>query len=417
MINTSLRQKILFTLLLSLSLAGNANSQTSWAERRPPAGTEHSLPARLFPAQNWWKLNKTGLITRTYDERWGRSESPALDPLRFDDFGFVDFEVFQLGRNPVSGGGGMQLIDSGSGLKRKVTVDSTGLFRLVFEAADNWGISQWYDLVNDWPAKTNLTGPGYGVNPDISTAEPGLFQEVFYGTTPDDPKLYTRAASYYFPNSPRTFTVLENSPSRVVVKATSSPISNAVGVLSNVTGDVTYYIYPNGKIYVHSVLRVAKAQTAKEWRCAMLGLSDPTSGDPYTAPDSTGWIRASATQNPYDYVGAKESYLFAYWRASTTRAPYSNYTKASILLIPKPGNPNQGTQGRHNWSGWKRWYYGNVTLRLAAGESLTQDYLIQLGTQGSSVLPNINSSTVAGPIAQSYFANPKPPSPSLLAED
>ncbi|MDX6446840.1 MAG: hypothetical protein QOH71_3914 [Blastocatellia bacterium] len=407
MTNTSLTQKILFTLWLSLSLAGNANSQTSWAERRPPVGTEHSLRA----ADNWWKLNKSGLITRTYDEGWGPSDSPALDPLRFDDF-----EGVQLGSKPVSGGGGMQLIDAGSGLKRKVTVESTGLFRLVFEAADNWGISQWYDLVNDRSAKTNLTGPGYGVNPDISTAEPGLFQQVFYGTTPDDPKLYTRAASYYFPNSPRTFTIVENAPSRVVVQATSSPMTNAVGVLSNVTGDVTYYIYPNGKIYVHSVLRVARAQTAKEWRCAMLGLSDPTSGDPYTAPDSTGWIRASATQNPYDYVGAKESYLFAYWRASTTRAPYANYTKASILLIPKPGNPRQGTQGRHNWSGWKRWYYGNVPLNLAAGKSLTQDYLIQLGTQGSSVLPNINSSTVAGPIAQSYFANPTPPSPGLLTK-
>ena len=126
MTNTSLTQKILFSLLLSLSLAGNANSQTS----------------------------------------------------------------------PV---GGMRLIDSGAGLKRTVTIESVGLFRLVFEAADNWGISQWYDLVNDGSAKTNLTGPGFGVNPDISTAEPGLFQEVFYGTTPDDPKLYTRAASYYFP--------------------------------------------------------------------------------------------------------------------------------------------------------------------------------------------------------------------------
>lgn len=412
MTSTSLTQKILFTLWLSLSLAGSANSQTSWAEMRPPVGTEQSLAARLFPADHWWKLNKSGLITRTNDERWGSSESTALDRLRFDDFGFDDFEGVQLGSNPVSGGGGMQLIDSGSGLKRTVTVESVGLFRLVFEAADNWGISQWYDLVNDGAAKINLTGPGYGVNRDISTAEPGLFQQVFYGTTPDDPKLYTRAAGYYFPNSPRTFIILENSPSRVVVQAISSPITNASGVLSNVTCEVTYYIYPNGKVYVRSVLRVARAQTAKEWRCAMLGLSDPTSGNSSNAPDSTGWIRASATQNPYEYVGAKESYLFAYWRASTTRAPYGNYTKASILLIPKPGNPRQGTQGRHNWAGWKRWYYGNIPLNLAAGESVAQDYLIQLGTQGSSVLPNINSSTVANPIARSYFGNPTPPSPS-----
>src|SRR4029079_10149257 len=104
----------------------------------------------------------------------------------------------------------------------------------------------------------------------------------FYGTKPDDPKLYTRAASYYFPKSPRTFNILENSGSRVVVQSISSPVASAVGVLSNVTADVTYYIYPAGKIYVHSVLRVAAALTASEWRCATLGLSDPTSREPYS---------------------------------------------------------------------------------------------------------------------------------------
>jgi hypothetical protein len=266
--------------------------------------------------------------------------------------------------------------------------------------------------LNDPSARTNLTGPGYGVNRDLSTAEPGLFQEVFYGTTPDDPKLYTRAAASYFPNSPRSFNILEHSSSRVVVQAISSPVTNAVGVLSNVTGDVTYSIYPNGQIYIHSVLRVAKAQTAREWRCATLGLNDPTSRDPYSGADSMGWIRASATQSPYDYVSTRESYLFAYWRASTTPAPFTNFTRASILLIPNPNNPRQGTQGRHNWNGWKRWYYGNVSLNLAAGQSVTQDYLIQLGTQGSSVLPNINSRAVADPIAGAYFANPSPPAVS-----
>ncbi len=305
----------------------------------------------------------------------------------------------------------VQLTDSGSGLSRTVTIESPGLFRLVFEAADNWGIAQWYDLVNDPAAKANLTGPGYGVTKDISTAEPGLFQQVFYGTTPNDPKLYTRAAGHYFPKSPRTLNILENSPARVVVQSISSPVASAIGVLSNVTAEVTYYIYPNGKIYIHSVLRAARAQSVSEWRCAVLGLNDPTSTDPYTTADATGWIRSSATQNPYDYAGATERYIFAYWRASTTPAPYTNFTKASVLLIPNPRNQNQGKQGRHNWAGWKHWYYGNVSLNLAAGQSVTQDYLIQLGTQGSSVLPDIRSSAVADRIAQSYFANPTPPPP------
>jgi hypothetical protein len=306
----------------------------------------------------------------------------------------------------------MTLTDSGSRLTRLVTVESAGLFRLVFEAADNWGLAQWYDLVNDPSAKTNLTGPGYGVTRDISTAEPGLFQQVFYGTKPDDPKLYTRAASHYFGNSPRSLNILENSGARVVLQAKSSPVANAVGVLSNVTVEVTYYIYPNGKIYVHSVLQVTRAQTATDWRCATLGLNDPTSRDPYSGPDTTGWIRSTATQNPYSSISGAERYIFAYWRASTTPAPYTNFTRASVLLVPKPGNPNQGQQGRHNWSGWKRWYYGNVSLNLSAAQSVAQDYLIQLGTQGSSILPDINSSAVANPIARAYFADPTPPAVS-----
>jgi hypothetical protein len=373
-----LKHRIFFSFFLTVTLAGCANGHISWAERTAPAVTANDGKLTLSQAAG------------SYENK----------------ISFVD-----ISPTPRAGGG-MELVDSGSGLSRTVTVESTKLFRLVFEAADNWGIAQWYDLVNDPFAQNNLTGPGFGVTNDPSTAEPGLFQQIFYGTNPDDPKLYTRAAHDYFPNSPRTFNILENSSSRVVVQAISSPVAAAAGVLRNVRVDVTYYIYPNGKIYVHSILRVVNPQTASEWRCATLGLRDPTSVDPYSTPDSTGWIRSSATQNPYDYVGAKESYIFAYWRASTTSVRNTNFTKASVLLVPKPNNPNQGRQGRHNWAGWKRWYYGNVPLNLRAGQSVSQDYLIQLGTQGSSVLPNINSSAVAGPIAQAYFNNPSPPSPS-----
>ena len=116
MARASIKHNVLISLLLTLSLAGQANVQTAWAVVQSE-----------------------------------RSASQSPSPTR-------------LGR--------MQLVDSGSSLSRTVTVESPGLFRLVFEAADNWGIAQWYDLVNDPSAKTNLTGPGYGVTRDISTAEP-----------------------------------------------------------------------------------------------------------------------------------------------------------------------------------------------------------------------------------------------------
>src|SRR5258707_1687752 len=54
MTSTSLTRKILFSLLLTLTLAGYANSQPYWTENRPAAGGPHNIPTRLFPADIWW---------------------------------------------------------------------------------------------------------------------------------------------------------------------------------------------------------------------------------------------------------------------------------------------------------------------------------------------------------------------------
>jgi hypothetical protein len=312
---------------------------------------------------------------------------------------------------PNPSGAGLTLVDVGTGLDRVVTIDSVGVFRLVFEAADNWGLSQWYDLVNDPTGSTNLVGPACGSGSpypctDITTAEPGLFQWVFYGTAPDDPKLYTRSAYYYFPNLSRTFTILEQTSDRVVVEAVSHPAVTAQGTLDNVTGTVRYTIYPDGRLYIHSVLLVGQAQTATAWFNAIMGLEDPGhQGE--VPPDAAGWIRASATQNPYSYVNGTEAYVFAYWSPNTP-APYTNFSHASILLVPRAGNPVQGKQIIHSWSNFVRWGYGMQTLSLPAGGSVTQDYLIQLGAQNSSVLPNIDTIAVADPIAAAYQAAPLP---------
>ena len=58
-----------------------------------------------------------------------------------------------------------------------------------------------------------------------------------------------------------------------VVEAVSHPLL-AAGVLSNVTVAVKYYIYPDGKIYITTRMSAVKAQTIKEWRCAVIGLSE-----------------------------------------------------------------------------------------------------------------------------------------------
>jgi Putative Ig domain len=312
----------------------------------------------------------------------------------------------------------LSLVISGTGINQIATVESSGQFRLVFEASDNWGLSQWYDLVNDPNATTNLAGPVYAVNGPSNpcAAEPGLQNMVFYGDS--DAKLAMREAGCAFANNTRSMTVLSSSPSLVVIQTSGHPMNSLPNIDTNITGTNTYYIYPNGQIYIHNTVSVVSAKDLGNGGTAdlfisTLELEDPTQQGTIP-PDSQGWIRASTTQNPYSYVGLQENYVFAYWGPGTP-SPYTNYTKASIMLVPSPNNPTTLYQIIHSWSsgpgyGVVRWGYRmSPGPNMSAGQTIAYDFLLQLGTQGSSVLPNINSNAVAGPIATSYRANPIPP--------
>lgn len=300
----------------------------------------------------------------------------------------------------------MRVLSAGTGIDETVSIEAEGLFRLVFEAGDNWGIAQWYDLVNDPGAEVNLA---YSTFDDPGIQEAGLFQMVWYGTNPDDPKLYMGSAKYYQPNGERSFRILDSSSTRVVVEAVSHPII-LTQVLDNLTVAVRYYIYPNGKIYVNATMTATNAQTASEWRCAVLGLNDPQNAQS-ACPDTAGWIRASATQNPYSWSDAAEKYLFAYWSPSTP-PPYSAWTRASIMIVPidtRGGNPQMLNQNCHGWNAFKRWYYRSGSLSMRGGDSITHQYLMQLGAENSAVLPNLVKADVCDPIANAYLANPVPP--------
>jgi len=312
----------------------------------------------------------------------------------------------------------LSLVISGTGINQIATVESSHQFRLVFEASDNWSLSQWYDLVNDPNATTNLAGPIYSVNGPSNpcAAEPGLQNMVFYGD--NDAKLDMREAGCAFSGSARSMTVLSSSPSLVVIQTSGHPMTGLPNMDTNITGTSTYYIYPNGQIYIHNAVSVVSAKDLSNGGTAdlfisTLELEDPTQQGTIP-PDSQGWIRASATQNPYSYVGSQENYVFAYWGPGTP-SPYTNYTKASIMLVPSPNNPTTLHQIIHSWGsgsgyGVVRWGYRiSPGPNISAGQTIAYDFLLQLGTQGSSVLPNINSSAVADPIATSYRANPIPP--------
>ena len=310
---------------------------------------------------------------------------------------------------------GLTLTCLGGGINQMVTIESFRQFRLVFEAQDNWGISQWYDLVNDPNAKTNLT-LAYAVNGPSNPCvkQNGLANVIFYGY--HDSSFDSYSAGCSFANSPRSLTVTLNSSAEIILQ-TVAPVSGN----NNLVCSVTYYIFPDGRMYIHFSIFAAVAIDLTDNHASNnfiidIALNDPAGGSSTAA--TSGWIRATATQNPYTYFGGPDTYAFSYWDPTTPT--YGSFTKASIMVVPSPNIVSGllGGQILHGWScgtgcGTQRWGYatGNPSnkLNMSAGQTISFDYMLQLGTQGSTILPNLTSSTVAGPIANAYRANPNPP--------
>lgn len=315
----------------------------------------------------------------------------------------------------------LSLSAAGSGNTSTIAVTSSGQFKLVWEAGDNWGLSQWYDLVNDPGATNNLAGPIYSVAgaSEPCFAEPGLANMVFYGDSDDKLDMRQVGPGCAYPTATPTMTVVQNNPARMVLQTTAHPTSATTAPDTNITGTVTYYVYPNGKIYITSTISVVNAQDlsngGNDLFFADMGLEDPTQLGT-GAPDTQGWIRADKDSNPWDNSSTDhEPYVFAYWGPSTP-APYANWTKASIMMVLSPNDTYPVIYPiRHTWAagagfGVVRWGYRYVPgPNLSAGQSISSDVMIQLGTQGSSVLPDLTTTATATPIANAYAASPTPP--------
>lgn len=335
----------------------------------------------------------------------------------------------------------LSLTDTGTGINRVVTIESSGQFRIAFEAVQNFGLSKWYDLVNDPGMNTDLAQSHdllVAQQPGMVSHESGsLFTQVFSitqpATMPNDTQTAIncqQAAMNAYPEYVASLNILENTAARVVIQTHQTPqIDNTY--YSEIKITTEYFIYPDGKIYITNSLYNTGDRVIAEWRNSVLQLQDPTGLALSNRPDTTGWIRSGAKfdfgnsgsvteQNPlanYYNSNVKFKYLFMYW-GSDTPPPNTDFTKASVLIIPSPLNNStyQGNVGTHGNLGYKRLYYAVYDFAITPGQNITQNYLIQLGTQGSSVLPNLKSPTgtvniVIDQIADAYINSPNPPTP------
>jgi hypothetical protein len=311
----------------------------------------------------------------------------------------------------------LSVVTAGSGINQTVTVESSGLFRLIFSATDNWGMSDYYDLVNDPTASTNLALANSVNFPVVPCSrENGIPQITFYGDNDKKESMYVAGCS--FSGSARSITVLESTPAQVILQTVGHPIDSTPSIDTNITTTITYYIQPDGHIYINEKVGVVSAVNLDSDNFVLeVALNDPSGGSSTTT--TSGWIRATDSGNPFSSTSPWANYAFAYWNTSDPSFP--NFTKASILLVPGKSARNlwsTGGQILHGWCtgtcgngfGTQRWGFrtgnGDTNFNLGAGGSLSWDWMIVLGTQNSTKMSNFTSSAVAGPIANAYINGP-----------
>jgi hypothetical protein len=116
-----------------------------------------------------------------------------------------------------------------------------------------------------------------------------------------------------------------------------------------------------------------------------------------------GWLRGNDNTNPTGYSSKDSKYCYTYWDKNTP-SPYSDYTRASILLVPAPQNEIKDSSYGHSWVGFKRHYFGGAyPIARKKGESITMHYMIHLGAENSKNLPDFRNSTISAPFANLYL--------------
>jgi len=357
-------------------------------------------------------------------------------------------------------------VDEGKGSHR-FFIEAEGEFRLGFVRSMNYGLSEWYDLKHDPKAESNLTRRDLGksangfqgalfnqvMNPHDVIAHIGLagtrfkyvpkslkiiennarrviveaeYYTMLSAVVSKEFKLITRYAIY-----PTGRIYIKNS---LVFKKDYTLTTWRHATVS--LGDPQHYAYGTlesgeAELIDGKTLRNPKASwkpgslknmllQQPKWNSWLIADNTETeltigkrvSGtaalttNTYDIGSSEihyGWLRGNDLVNPHAWHKEQAAFNFTYWD-KTTPAPLTDYARASILLAPHPENSVKGSSSLHSWMGFKRHYFGgDFKISGKKGEVLNQLYFIQLGTENSSLLPNIRSKEQGQDFAGSYL--------------
>lgn len=358
----------------------------------------------------------------------------------------------------------LKLSETGEGSNHQVMVTSSDLFKMGFENNMCYGATIWYDLVNDPEAKNCITKSKSGfITPSaqgalinqvlmpkdfiahiespyhkkaprsIEIVEKGSarviiknkFRPLFSHNVADNIEFQTAYTIYptgriYVKNTLKGIKDSKISLWRNSTITLPDPTYNPIQINAGVATEVK-----NGKEFVDNTKKWKKNQwngyclSLPKWTTyAIEGNNEntlfvgkwlsgrlPLGKEKYriiSLKNKYGWLRADSVNNPCSWHRDPAEFIFMYWDKSTP-PPFTSWTKASIMLVPRPDNPKQGGgAGLHGWKGTKRLYYEFGKFDLAKDEKITQFYMVQLGTENSKYLPNIRTKKVGAEYANDY---------------
>jgi hypothetical protein len=359
----------------------------------------------------------------------------------------------------------LELSETGEGSKHQITVTSSNLFKMGFENNMCYGATIWYDLVNDPDAKNCITKSKSGYI--TRSKQGALINQVlmpkdfiahiespYHKKAPRSIEIVEKGSARVIIRNKltplfshniadnlsflTTYTIYPTG--RIYVKSTLLGLKDShITLWRNSTITMPDPTYNPGQIDSGTATEVKSEKefvdSTKKWKkdswkglslslpkwttYEIVGNNETTlflgkriSGQTPPVVDAKykiisqqrkyGWLRADSEQNPHSWHRDPAEFLFMYWDKSTP-APFTEWTKASIMLVPRPKNPKQGGgAGLHGWKGTKRLYYQYGKFDLAKDEKITQFYMIQLGTENSKYMPNIRTKKVGAEYANDY---------------
>ena len=312
---------------------------------------------------------------------------------------------------------------------RKIIITSQGVYRAEVWHAAGGGIMRFYNLATDPEAKVNLasTRAGRGLfeigwhgaafkGPDkkdccakhILSKQPKKEGEKCYDGCGDWPSMGHEALArkHKDPTIMGKLDIIEKSPARVRVRA-KAPFVWWGKYVHKLEATGTYTFYPTGRI----VIQVHVQNPGKRpfhWS-GEYGPHLMVPGDNKRPEHDRGFKWSTPKMDTLKGGPSEELVLAASEKVKT----------AFLLAVPTEANKVFNRWMHHNGRGigWDRCGYGSNNLVMEPGYDSTWTCMIQMGTPGNKLAPEVKDAKAAMPLALQYREPAKITGVALITDD